>query len=326
MNIKRLLYTVGIVLVSIIIMGIAAYGYISRMTNEPGGHSSDFLLYIQPGDNLTTLAEFAKISGVVEEPWQLKVVAYIHGMQNKIYVGEYEIEKGLSVLAVLKKIAAQQTYKRRIVIPEGSSVKQVTEILSKSFGVDMTDYSPPHEGTLLPETYFYERGVDATTLVNRMQNAMQTTLEMLWRSRAPDLPFETKTEAITLASIVEKETGLPGERKDVAAVFINRLRENMRLQSDPTVIYGITEGLPLGRPITRTDLRNDTPYNSYRRNGLPPTAIANPGRASIEAVLNPSNVPFLYFVANGTGGHAFAVTLEEHNENVARWREIERNQ
>ncbi|WP_262695287.1 endolytic transglycosylase MltG [Kordiimonas aquimaris] len=325
MNKARLTHTAAILIVSGLISLITAYGYVNRIANEPGDHSSTFLIYLEAGDTLSTVADYASLAGVVDSPWQLKLIAYVSGLQNKIYAGEYEVLKGLSPRELMQKIADQQTYKRRLVIPEGSSVKQVAAILSSSFGVDMTGFELPVEGSLLPETYFYERGVSANELTRRMQDAMKQAFNSLWKNRAMNLPFMDQGEAITLASIVEKETAQSTERDKVAAVFVNRLRLGMRLQSDPTIIYGITAGMPLGRPISRSDLRGETPYNTYRRDGLPPTAISNPGLASLTAVLNPADVPYLYFVADGTGGHAFAETLEEHNRNVARWRQIEKN-
>ena len=179
----------------------------------------------------------------------------------------------------------------------------------------------PAEGSLLPETYHYGRGDRRAALIARMAAAMDETLAELWQGRAEGLPFDSPPAAMVLASIVEKETGLAAERRHVAGVFVNRLRRGMRLQSDPTVIYGLTGGAgPLGRPLTRADLETDHPYNTYRIDGLPPHPIANPGREAIAAVLDPLPTGDLYFVADGSGGHVFAPTLDEHNRNVANWR------
>ena len=180
------------------------------------------------------------------------------------------------------------------------------------------------EGSLLPETYLFQRGTTRNELVLRMQRDHSRVIDELWEKRQPGLPFTTKEKAITLASIVEKETGLAAERPHVAAIFINRLRKGMRLQSDPTIVYGLTKGVPLGHGIRQSELEKATPYNTYVVVGLPPTPIANPGRASIEAVLNPMASEDLYFVANGTGGHSFASTVAAHEANVQKWREIER--
>ena len=186
---------------------------------------------------------------------------------------------------------------------------------------------PPEEGSLLPETYFYALGDLRDAMVRRMQDAMRRTFDELWPQRAQGLPFRTRRDALILASIVDKETGVADERHKVAAVFVNRLRRGMRLQADPTVIYGLTEGeRQLGRELSRRDLEHDSAYNTYLIEGLPAGPIGNPGRASIEAVLNPAAVDYLYFVADGSGGHAFARTLEEHNRNVARWRKVKNSE
>jgi UPF0755 protein len=187
------------------------------------------------------------------------------------------------------------------------------------------DVALPREGSLLPETYNVARGMTRTALVAKMMADQTRAIDALWPTRQKNLPFKTKKEALILASIVERETGVSSERPQVAAVFVNRLKKRMRLQSDPTIIYGLVGGKgALGRPIRRSEIRRKTAYNTYRINGLPPTPIANPGRASIAAVLNPADSKALYFVADGTGGHAFAETLEQHNKNVRRWRQIEK--
>src|SRR5690606_18966200 len=182
----------------------------------------------------------------------------------------------------------------------------------------------PPEGSVLPETYQIERGDDRAAVLKRMMDAQEALLAQLWAKRHPGLPFDTPEEAVTLASIVEKETGVAAERPRVAAVFVNRLRRGMRLESDPTIIYGLTRGRPLGRGIRASELAAATPYNTYLIDGLPPTPIANPGRASLAAVLDPPKTDELFFVADGTGGHVFAKTYEEHLRNVAKWRALEK--
>jgi UPF0755 protein len=183
--------------------------------------------------------------------------------------------------------------------------------------------SVPQEGSLLPETYLYTRGATRAELIARMREAQIKLVDSLWNNRAPNLPFRTPQEALTLASIVEKETSIPEERRHIASVFVNRLRLGMKLQSDPTIIYGISKGYPLGRGIRESELNGYTPYNTYVIGGLPPTPICNPGKNSIAAVLNPEDSNDLYFVANGTGGHSFTPSIAEHERNVARWRQIE---
>ena len=213
----------------------------------------------------------------------------------------------------------------RVAVAEGTTAWQVVEGLKQAPFLEGTTGPMPPEGTLAPDTYEVGRGANRRELLDRMRAAQDAILAAAWEARPFGLPYQTREEALTMASIVEKETGVPEERTTVAAVFVNRLREGMRLQTDPTVIYGVTNGREvLDRGLRRSELDRRTPYNTYLIAGLPPTPIANPGRAAIEAALNPADSDYLYFVADGSGGHAFARTLEEHNANVARWREIER--
>lgn len=213
----------------------------------------------------------------------------------------------------------------RVAIAEGLSSWQIVEGLKAADFLEGEIDEVPAEGSLSPDTYEVSRGADRGDIVTRMATAQERILAAAWDARAPDVPLESPEEALILASIIEKETGVPEERGQVASVFTNRLRQGMRLQTDPTVIYGITRGESngLGRGLRQSELRARTPYNTYVIEGLPPTPIANPGRASIEAALNPDETPYIFFVADGSGGHAFAVTIAEHNENVRRWREIE---
>lgn len=215
----------------------------------------------------------------------------------------------------------------RVTLAEGVTSWQVVDALKRADFLDGTVDKTPAEGTLSPDSYEVEKGSDRALLITEMEARQAATLAELWAARAEGLPYETPQEAMIMASIVEKETGIPQERKQVASVFINRLRDGMKLQTDPTVIYGITKGEGLlGRGLRQSELRRETPWNTYVIDGLPPTPIANPGRLSIEAALNPDTTPFIFFVADGSGGHAFAETLEQHNINVAKWREIEAQQ
>ncbi|GAB4269063.1 MAG: endolytic transglycosylase MltG [Pararhodobacter sp.] len=222
------------------------------------------------------------------------------------------------------EIAQRADTRFRVAIAEGATSWQVWNALTQAEFLSGELSEVPPEGTLAPDSYEVRRGAERADLIGEMQARQVAILSAAWEGRAEGLPFDTPEEALILASIVEKETGVAEERGVVASVFINRLREGMRLQTDPTVIYGITQGRgTLGRGLRRSELNAVTPYNTYQIDGLPPTPIANPGRASIEAVLNPLQTDYLYFVADGTGGHAFAETLAEHNRNVARWRAIE---
>jgi len=223
----------------------------------------------------------------------------------------------------LRIVVSGQTVTRTLTIPEGLTSREIVARLRQAPGLTGEIAEVPDEGDLLPETYHYERGDSRSELMARMREAMDRTLDALWPERAEDLPFDSRLEAVTLASIVEKETAVPDERALVAGVFVNRLARGMRLQSDPTVRYALTEGeAELGRPLTRADWRIDHPYNTYQNAGLPPGPIANPGRDALEAALNPADTDYLYFVADGSGGHAFAKTLREHNRNVAEWRKV----
>jgi UPF0755 protein len=223
--------------------------------------------------------------------------------------------------------AARQDVRFRVTLAEGVTSWQVVEELKQAEFLAGEVAEVPAEGSLAPDSYEVERGADRGALVGEMKARQAAILAELWRARSEDLPYASPEEALIMASIVEKETGVPEERPLVASVFVNRLKQGMRLQTDPAVIYGITEGkAPLGRGLRQSELRRETPYNTYVIDGLPPTPIANPGRLSIEAALNPETSDNLFFVADGSGGHVFAQTLEEHNRNVARWREIEAEQ
>ncbi len=221
-------------------------------------------------------------------------------------------------------VAETSDLRYRVTLAEGATSWQVVDALRRAEFLTGTIDEVPPEGSLAPDSYEVTRGHDRAAIIADMQARQARILEDLWLSRADDLPYNSPEEALIMASIIEKETGVPDERRQVASVFVNRLNQGMRLQTDPTVIYGITNGQGvLGRGIRASELRAQTPYNTYVIDGLPPTPIANPGRASIAAALDPDDTPYIFFVADGTGGHAFAVTLEDHNRNVAVWRRIE---
>ena len=228
------------------------------------------------------------------------------------------------VPAIFETMRARNDTRYRVTVAEGVTSWQVVDALSRVDVMEGEVAEVPAEGSLAPDSYEVTVGADRQALIDRMETAQEVILEAAWVERADNLPYDTPEEALIMASIIEKETGVAEERDQVASVFINRLNQGMRLQTDPTVIYGITNGQGvLGRGLRQSELRGETPYNTYVIDGLPPTPIANPGRAAIEAAVNPSSTDFLFFVADGSGGHAFARTLAEHNENVARWRQIE---
>ncbi|MFV2035241.1 MAG: endolytic transglycosylase MltG, partial [Halocynthiibacter sp.] len=263
--------------------------------------------------------------GVIDDANIFVVGVIVNGKKGAMKAGEYAIPAGASMARVMAILSEGKAIQFKVTIAEGLTSAQVVEILNAREDLTGAIKKIPEEGSLLPETYSYPRRTPRQEIINQMMRAQATVLEDLWASRAPGLPLKTPREAVILASIVEKETGKSGERRQVASVFVNRLKRNMRLQSDPTIIYGITGGKALlDRPIFQSDIDKPTPYNTYQINGLPPTPIANPGRAALEATLDPASTNYLFFVADGTGGHAFAVTLAEHTSNVARWRQIER--
>lgn len=307
---------------AVIVFVSVAFGLVRHSLTLKSSVNTSQYIYIEAGDGLKQIAAKAKKARLVQRSWHFVVASKYLGRETQLRAGEYALSPGVNLRTIIQKIVAGDIHYRKVVIPEGLSVAQVETILLATPGLNWDGYEPPPEGSLLPETYFFTRGEHVKSLIFRMQEKMRLELNVLWATRAAKLPVKSKEEALILASIVEKETGLSHERPLVAAVFSNRLKRGMRLQSDPTVIYGITFGEPLGRRLTTADLKADTGFNTYRKRGLPLTAIANPGKGAIEAVLSPANVDFLYFVADGEGGHAFATNLKEHNRNVARWRKI----
>jgi len=225
---------------------------------------------------------------------------------------------------VMGILVSGKSIQHKITAAEGLTSRMVYDIVTRNPALAGDAGPEPVEGTLLPETYLFTRGMTRQKILERMTKAQRVLIEKLWPGRAANLPINSPTQAITLASIVEKETAIGEERRHIAAVFLNRLRLGMKLQSDPTIIYGVTKGYPLGRGIRESELARVTPYNTYANTGLPPTPICNPGKDSIAAVLNPENSKDLYFVANGKGGHTFASSIVEHEKNVARWRQVEK--
>ncbi|MFA5593163.1 MAG: endolytic transglycosylase MltG [Micavibrio sp.] len=304
-----------------------------RSAQSPGPLAAETIMLIERGRGVAAIAQKLEDTDIIESAFIFKLLTRIDGDRRPLKAGEYQFTAHIKMEEVLEKLRAGDVYDRKVTFPEGMTSWQVVEILNALPDLSGEIDSVPAEGTLLPQTYHYINGDDRAVIIARMQDGLQKALDELWAGRAEDLPVKTPEEALTLASIVEKETGVADERRRVAGVFINRLRRSMPLQSDPTVIYGITQGRiqnegqgPLGRRLLTKDLRAQNPYNTYTNPGLPPGPIANPGRASIEAVLNPEIHDYIYFVADGTGGHVFARTLAEHNRNVANWRKIRRGQ
>lgn len=277
---------------------------------------------LRAGAHLPEIAADLRRAHVIGSDTLFVAAAEITGAARRLKAGEYAFASHASLNSVLAAIAEGRVVRHFVTIPEGVTSQTVMETLMRADFLTGVAPAPP-EGAVLPETYEARRGDDRAAVLQRMMDARDRLLATLWAHRRPDLPYRTPEEAVTLASIVEKETAKPDERPRIAAVFVNRLKAGMRLESDPTVIYGLTGGRPLGHGLRVSELASQTPYNTYLVAGLPPTPIANPGRASLAAALDPPQTSELYFVADGTGGHVFSSTLAQHLQNVARWRAIE---
>jgi UPF0755 protein len=286
---------------------------------KEGGTETTVIL--KHGSSLPQIAETLADGGVIRLPFTFGVLAKLTGGGQHLRAGEYSIPARASAYDILAMIRAGKIVRHLVTVAEGLSSAQVADILDAN--PVLTGEAPvAPEGWIMPQTYDVERGEDRAEVVDQMVAAQKKLVARLWADRRPGLPYKTPEEALAMASIVEKETSVPDERAHVAGVYLNRLAKGIRLEADPTLIYGMTKGRPLGRSMTHADVIEPGPYNSYLNAGLPPTPIANPGRASIEAALNPASTEDLYFVADGSGGHVFAQTYEQHQKNVVRWRAI----
>jgi UPF0755 protein len=324
----RVVRTLVVTLLLLAALGTAALvggrWWLERYLTTPGPLAAETTVLIPRGAGLGAIASRLVDAGAIDDDLVFRGVAMVLGRDRGLRAGEYLLPAAISPGALLDLLESGRTVQHRLTVAEGLTVPMVLRLVAAHPALEGELPSvPPAEGSLLPETYQFERGDTRAALIERMRADMARELDRLWRTRAPDLPIETPEQALILASIIEKETSVPAEYPVLASVFVNRLRKGMLLQTDPSVIYAITKGdQELGRALTRRDLEVDDPYNTYRYPGLPPGPIANPGRGALAAALNPAATPYLYFVADGTGGHAFATTLEEHNRNVARWRRI----
>ncbi len=313
----------NIVIIGLIVLGGLVYwGKIEFGSEGPLSQAAVFT--VERGDRLQKVADRLAADGIISSPQVFRMAARYTGQDARLKFGEYSVPAGSSMKDVMALITSGKGINYQVTFPEGWSSYQIVERLRQEDGVAGNAVSIPLEGSLAPNTYAIQRGDSVEIVLARMARAQTEILNKAWLDRAEDLPYKTKEEALIMASIIEKETGVNSEREEVAAVFVNRLNKGMKLQTDPTVIYGLTEGKrSLGRGLRRSELLKKTPYNTYVIDGLPPTPIANPGKAAIEAALHPAKSDNLFFVADGTGGHAFGKTLAEHNRNVAKWRKIE---
>jgi len=304
------------------LLGMAGtwFGYTHFMA--PGPLTSDKVVVVKGG--MTDVAEQLAREGVIDSPMLFMAGLQATGRAAQIKAGEYLFQKNASLNDIANTLVEGKAILHAVTVPEGLTVQQILDRLMENDILVGEVNNPPKEGTLLPDTYKFTRGMTRQQLLDRMAQEQQKVVREVWQRRGPDIPLKSPQELVVLASIVEKETGKADERTRVAGVFINRLNRNMKLQSDPTIVYGLVGGKgTLGRGIRRDEIMQETPYNTYVILGLPPGPIANPGRAALEAVANPSRTRELFFVADGTGGHVFAETLDQHNRNVQRWRQIE---
>ncbi|MBB3235230.1 endolytic transglycosylase MltG [Phyllobacterium endophyticum] len=316
-------------LVVLVVIAAAAAVYFGKLAfNEPGPSEVTTNYVVKSGTGIVEIADGLERRGIISDARVFKYGVQAYGHQGDMKAGEYEIKAHASMREIMDLLRSGKSVLRSLTIPEGLTVEQIFQrVREDEVLVGDLPAVMPREGSLFANTMRFSRGTTREELIKKMQADQKKLVEDIWARRDPNIPLKTVEEFVTLASIVEKETGKADERPRVAAVFINRLNKRMRLQSDPTIIYGLFggKGKPSDRPILKSDLEKPTPYNTYTINGLPPGPIANPGRDALEAVAHPSQTRDLYFVADGSGGHVFAETLEEHNENVRRWREVEKN-
>lgn len=306
---------------------IIGYSYLNyRYERAPEGEATSVVFDVKRGSGLSAIAAKLEKDGLIDSAFIFKAVTKLRGNEAKFKAGEFEIKTPAGMVDIYKSLTEGKAVLYPVTVPEGLTSAQIMRIIKAAPNLSGEMPETPAEGTLLPETYLSPRGMTRKALVAKMQKAQTDLLDDLWEKRADDLPVKTKREAIILASVVEEETGINSERGKVAGVFTNRLRRGMRLQSDPTIIYGINRGEKLGRGIRRSEIDRKTDWNTYQMDGLPKTPICNPGAAAIAAVLNPDDVDVLFFVTDGTGGHVFSETNAEHAKHVRALRARERAQ
>jgi len=317
-------------LLTFVLLGaLATVGVLAWLLKEArstGPLEADKTVMIVREDDAGSIADQLERAGVIDSAMWFNVLTLLDGNRGALKRGEYAFKAGVNMNEIEQELIAHHVVRYKLTIPEGLTSEQVVDRLREDPVLIGEIREPPREGSLMPDTYYFERGDTRLSILSRMSKMQAKAIDQIWKERAPNLPIKSPGEMVTLASIVEKETGRPEERPRVASVFVNRLQKHMRLESDPTIVYGLALGKgTLGRSITKADLNQSTPYNTYIIDGLPPGPICNPGKAALEAVANPAHSKDLYFVADGTGGHAFSETLDQHQKNVARWRQIEKD-
>lgn len=318
-----------LVLLLVCIATAAAYVWERSNFAAPGpkaANGEETIVLIPSGEGVSAISRDLADAHVIANAAVFRWGVRLRQLDSKLKAGEFAIPSQASMEDIAAILMSGKSIQHKLTVAEGLTSQMVYDLVKADPVLAGEAGAVPEEGTLLPETYLFTRGTTRAELLGRMHAAQQTLIAKLWAGRAKDIPLQSPQDAIALASVVEKETSLPEERRHIAAVFENRLRKGIKLQSDPTIIYGITRGYPLGRGIRESELNRATPYNTYVIAGLPPTPICNPGRDSIRAVLNPAVSKDLYFVANGKGGHVFSATMAQHDKNVARWRRIQNQQ
>lgn len=314
------------ILIILMIGAGTTYYYGRQLLETPGPLQEDKVVNIPARAGKRDIADALQREGVINvNPWAFIGGVFALKASSDLKPGEYEFRKNASLRDVIATIVEGKVVQHAVTIPEGLTSEQIVARLTDNDIFAGTVREVPREGTLLPETYKFPRGTTRDQVIQRMQQTQKRVLAEIWERRNPDVPIKSPEALVTLASIIEKETGKADERSRVAAVFVNRLRQKIKLQSDPTIIYGLVGGKgTLGRPIKRSEITQPSPYNTYVIEGLPPGPIANPGRASLEAAANPARTRDLFFVADGTGGHTFTETYDQHQKNVAKLRAIEK--
>ncbi|WP_254062693.1 endolytic transglycosylase MltG [Caulobacter sp. S45] len=313
----------------VLIVAVLAFGALSLWIYKGAGpkarNGEVTTVILRKGAGVSEIAADLQQAGVVNSAPLFLAAVQVTRAAKGLRAGEYAFPSRDSLAQVIRRIRRGDVVHHRVTIPEGLTSSQAVDVLMRT-DVLVGTVAPPPEGAILPETYEVVRGEQRSAVLQRMTDARDRLVAALWGKRRSGLPFADVNQAVTMASIVEKETALDAERPKVAAVYINRLRQGMRLEADPTVIYAVSAGAPLGHGLRVSELHTASPYNTYLNIGLPPGPIANPGRASLAAVMDPPDIKALFFVADGSGGHAFADTEAEHEKNVARWRAIEKRQ
>lgn len=300
------------------------YAKAQQVIMQPQKVDGEVIFAVQKGSSLKEIADELYEKKLLKNPQYFVWYAKFKKIYPQIKAGEYVVDKDVNFEDLANILTLGKFYWRKVTIPEGLNVFQIKKILDENefLSGETPDFS---EGELLPETYTFMRGETRNNIVSQARKNMQNTLQNIWNGRAENIPLHSENELLILASIIEKETGIASERPQISAVFANRLKIGMRLQTDPSVIYAITKGeRELGRPLLKKDLETDSPYNTYKYAGLPPKPICSPGKDAIIAAAHPDNNDFLYFVASGNGGHNFAKSLSEHNQNVNKWRQVQK--